>query len=162
VQWPCPREDHPGSALLHQQDFAHGHRATLRCVQPRSSAEVTSEDYPFLLITGRDLYQFNAGTMTARTDNAVLRPRDTLEVSPHDGERLGLRDGDWVRVESRHGEAALPVELQARVRPGELFTTFHTAEAFVNRLTGDGRDPTTHTPEYKRTAVRLSKRPADR
>ena len=155
LQWPCPSEDHPGTEVLHQHDFAQYHRATLRCLEPRHSAEMPSEDYPLVLVTGRDLYQFNAGTMTGRTANAVLRPRDVLEVSVEDGERLGLRDGEHVRVESRHGTAVLPVELSERLPTGEVFATFHTAETFVNRLTGEGMDPTTHTPEYKRTAVRI-------
>jgi formate dehydrogenase major subunit len=155
LQWPCPSDDHPGTELLHQRDFARGHRATLRRVEPGASSEVASAEYPFVLVTGRELHQFNAGTMTGRTPNTVLRPRDILEVSVADWERLGMRDGDDVRVESRHGVTVLRAERSTRVRAGELFATFHTAEAFVNRVTGDGMDPTTHTPEYKRTAVRL-------
>jgi formate dehydrogenase major subunit len=155
LQWPCPGEDHPGSELLHQRDFARDHRAALRCLEPRRSPEVASDEYPFVLVTGRDLQQFNAGTMTGRTPNTVLRPHDVLEVAVADWERLGLREGEDVQVESRHGAVVLPVERSTRVRDGELFATFHTAEAFVNRVTGGGMDPTTHTPEYKRTAVRL-------
>jgi formate dehydrogenase major subunit len=157
LQWPCPRDDHPGTELLHAQAFAHGHRACLQCVEPAESPEDVSPDYPFLLVTGRDLYQFNAGTMTGRTDNIVLRPRDVLEVAPQDAKRLGLRDGDVLRVESRHGKAELPVELREELRAGEVFTTFHSAVSFVNRLVGDGLDPITHTPEFKRTAVRISR-----
>jgi formate dehydrogenase major subunit len=155
LQWPCPREDHPGTEVLHRNEFAGAHRATLRCVEPRTSTEMPSENYPLVLMTGRDLYQFNAGTMTGRTPNAVLRPRDVLEVSVEDAEQLGLRDGDHVRVESHHGAVVLPVVLTERLPPGELFATFHTADAQLNRLTGEGMDPTTHTPEYKRTAVRI-------
>jgi len=155
LQWPCPGEDHRGTEVLHRHEFAHGRRATLRCLEPRVSSELPSDEYPFVLITGRDLHQFNAATMTGRTANAALRPRDVLEVSVADGERLGVRDGEPVRVESRHGVAVLPVALSERVPAGALFTTFHTAEAFVNRLTGAGLDAATHTPEYKRTAVRI-------
>jgi formate dehydrogenase major subunit len=155
LQWPCPADDHPGTELLHERAFAHGDRARLQCVEPAPSPEVTSSEYPFLLVTGRDLYQFNAGTMTGRTENIVLRPRDVLEMAPGDGARLGLRDGDLVRIESRHGVTELPVQIRAEVREGEVFTTFHSPAAFVNRLVGDGLDPITHTPEYKRTAVRV-------
>jgi formate dehydrogenase major subunit len=155
LQWPCPTEDHPGTTLLHQHAFAHGPRARLRCIEPQASAEQPSPDYPFVLVTGRHLYQFNAGTMTARTGNAVLRPSDVLDVSPSDAARLAIVEGDVIEIESRHGQARLPAHLDAGVRPGELFATFHTPAAFVNRVTGDGRDPITHTPEYKRTAVRL-------
>jgi formate dehydrogenase major subunit len=157
LQWPCPDEAHPGTEVLHGETFAQGPRATLCCVEPGRSAETPSEEYPFLLVTGRDLYQFNAGTMTARTPNAILRPEDTLDISPQDCARLGLQRGERVRVQSRHGEVVLPVEVSGGLRPGELFTTFHGTGAFVNRVTGAGRDRTTHTPEYKRTAVRILK-----
>jgi formate dehydrogenase major subunit len=45
------------------------------------------------------------------------------------------------------------------MREGEVFATFHSPESFVNRLTGPARDPITHTPEFKRTAVRLRRSP---
>jgi formate dehydrogenase major subunit len=108
-------------------------------------------------MTGRHLYQFNAGTMTGRTPNTILRPGDLLEMAPEDAERLGLREGDRVRVESRRGQALMPVTLRPGLRAGEVFATFHTAETFINRLTGPGLDPITHTPEYKRTAVRITR-----
>ncbi|MBC7172718.1 MAG: molybdopterin-dependent oxidoreductase, partial [Polyangiaceae bacterium] len=157
IQWPCPDEDHPGTEVLHGTEFAHGPRAKLQCVTPLPSQEVPSADYPFLLVTGRDLYQFNAGTMTMRTPHALLRPEDVLELCPDDAERLGLSDGDRVRIESRHGEVELPIAIRQRMRAGQVFATFHTAAAFVNRLTGTALDPRSHTPEYKRTAVRLSR-----
>jgi formate dehydrogenase major subunit len=155
LQWPCPNESHPGTTLLHEHAFAHGPRARLRCIEPRPSSEQPTPEYPFVLVTGRHLYQFNAGTMTARTGNAVLRPSDVLDISPSDAARLSLGEGDVVEIESRHGQARLPAHIDAAVRPGELFTTFHTPAVFVNRVTGDGHDALTHTPEYKRTAVRL-------
>ena len=155
LQWPCPAEDHPGTALLHEHSFAHGPRARLRCIAPQPSPEQTDAEYPFLLVTGRHLYQFNAGTMTGRTGNAVLRPRDVLDISPADAAALSLSEGDPVEVESRHGRATLGVHVDASVRSGQLFATFHSPEVFLNNLTGSGRDPITHTPEYKRTAVRV-------
>jgi formate dehydrogenase major subunit len=158
LQWPCPAEDHPGTSLLHEHGFAHGPRARLRCIEPRASSEQPSPEYPFVLVTGRHLYQFNAGTMTARTGNADLRPRDVLDVSPSDAARLAIGEGDPVEVESRHGKTTLPAHVDASVRPGELFATFHTPSTFVNRVTGGGQDSITHTPEYKRTAVRIQRR----
>jgi formate dehydrogenase major subunit len=119
------------------------------------SAEVTTDEYPFLLTTGRALFQFNAGTMTGRTPHGSLHPRDVLSISPDDARRLGIRDGDHVRLRSRHGEAVLPARLDPGMRPGELFATFHTVEAFLNRVTGRSRDTQTGTPEYKVTAVTI-------
>ena len=157
LQWPCPTEDHPGTPMLHRERFAGGARATLRAIAYRPSAEVCSDEFPLVLVTGRRLYQFNAGTMTDRTPNALLQPADVLGVAPDDAARHGLVDGERVVLRSRHGEATLAVAVDAAVRPGEVFTTFHTADVLLNRVTGGGRDSITHTPEYKVTAVRIDR-----
>src|SRR4030095_7294730 len=111
LQWPCPSEDHPGTTILHTDSFPHGQRAPLKRVKFAATAETTAGEFPFLLTTGRTLYQFNAGTMTMRTPNAKLRITDTLDIHPTDAARLNLSDGDRVRVRSRHGEAAIPLRL---------------------------------------------------
>ena len=157
LQWPCPAEDHPGTQVLHRDRFASGPRAGLRRIDFLPSPEATSDAFPFVLVTGRTLYQFNAGTMTARTPNQELRPRDVLAMAPADAARLGLESGARVRVRSRHGETVLPVSLDDRVAPGQLFATFHTVEASLNRLTSSHRDGITDTPEYKVTAVQLQR-----
>jgi formate dehydrogenase major subunit len=93
--------------------------------------------------------------MTMRTANAALRPHDSLDISSGDARRLGLSDGQRVRIRSRYGEATLPVHIEDALRAGELFATFHTPEVFLNRVTGPHRDGQVDTPEYKVTAVRL-------
>jgi formate dehydrogenase major subunit len=155
LQWPCPTEDHPGTTLLHTDRFTVGQRAALRRIDFAPSPEVPSDDFPFVLVTGRTLYQFNAGTMTGRTKNALIRPSDVLDISPDDARRLGLREGARVRIRSRHGEAILPVHLTPAVKQGEVFATFHTPEIFLNRVTGPHRDTQTDTPEYKVTAIHI-------
>jgi formate dehydrogenase major subunit len=156
LQWPCPNEDHPGTAILHRESFPRiGKRATLRRIEPVPSSEVPTAEYPFILVTGRGLYQFNAGTMTMRTPNAVLRPTDTVEVAPGDAAVLQLAPGQLARVASRYGHAILPVDVNARVTPGQVFATFSDPPRRVNQVIGPDRDPYTHTPQYKVTAVRL-------
>jgi formate dehydrogenase major subunit len=157
VQWPCPAEDHPGTTILHAQTFPHGRRAPLKRIDFSATEERPSSEFPFLLTTGRGLYQFNAGTMTMRTPNARLRETDTLDLAAADARELGLRDGDPVRVRSRHGEAVMPVKLDSRVKPGELFATFHAAEILLNNVTSPHRDSVVMTPEYKMVAVKLEK-----
>ncbi|HEX8795152.1 MAG TPA: molybdopterin-dependent oxidoreductase, partial [Polyangiaceae bacterium] len=157
IQWPCPSEDHPGTPLLHARSFSGGPRAALRRVAYTPTSERTSDEYPFILGTGRSLYQFNAGTMTMRTRNRVLRPTDRLDMSPTDGERLGLGEGDRVRVTSRHGEVLLPLHLDENVAAGELFATFSDPSTRLNMLTGHLFDAHTGTPEYKVTAVRIAR-----
>ncbi len=160
LQWPCPAEDHPGTTVLHSESFTDGPRAPLKRVTFTATAETISPEFPFLLTTGRTLFQFNAGTMTMRTANAELRPTDTLDLNPADAQRLGLREGELARARSRHGEATLPVRLDPSVKPGEIFATFHTTRALLNRLTSPERDRFTQTPEYKVVAVGVEKAPA--
>ena len=117
LQWPCPEEDHPGTPILHREVFASGPRATLRRVEYHATPEQVSDSYPFLLITGRSLYQFNAGTMTGRTRNNELRPADVLDISPADALALNVRDGERVRVLSRYGTAILPARISDTVAP---------------------------------------------
>lgn len=155
IQWPCPTEDHPGTRMLHRESFAIGVKASPACIPFLPTPEQTDETFPFLLSTGRNLYQFNAGTMTERTANSVLRPSDTLDISPGDAVRLGLEDGVRVVVRSRYGETSLPIRIDPRVKPGELFSTFHSPALFLNKVTGPHRDRRVKTPEYKVTAVRI-------
>ena len=108
-----------------------------------------------MLITGRTLHHFNAGTMTMRTRNRVLRPADYLEVSSDDAQAIGAKDGTRVRVVSRYGGTQLPIKVSAEVKPGEVFATFHTADSFLNCVTSPLRDGYVWTPEYNITAVRL-------
>jgi formate dehydrogenase major subunit len=140
---------------LYEAAFPAG-RATLKCLEFQPSGDAADNDYPFVLTTGRTLYQFNAGTMTARTANQQLRPADTLDIGPADAETLGVSTGDLVGVVSRQGRTEMPVRISDSVPRGVLFATFHTAKAFVNRVTSDAQDPA-GTPEYKVTGVRLER-----
>ena len=158
LQWPCANEKDPGTEVLHTESFPIGKKAALRRISYRPTNEVTSEEFPFLLITGRTLYQFNAGTMTMRTANAKLRATDLLNMSPEDANRLNLHNGARVRVHSAYGEAVLPIHITSSVKSGELFATFHTAEVFLNSCTSPYRDRYVKTPEYKVTAVQILKK----
>jgi formate dehydrogenase major subunit len=157
LQWPCPTESHPGTEIMHREKFSIGARATLRRVSYHPTSETVDEEFPFLLITGRTLYQFNAGTMTMRTPNAQLRSTDLLEIAPDDAERLQLQEGQRVRVTSRYGSVLMPVRITGSVKCGELFATFHDPAVFVNHLTSPQRDRYVKSPEYKVTAVKLEK-----
>ena len=159
LQWPCPAEDHPGTQILHKTAFPIGRQAALRLVEYRVPEEPVDDEYPFILNTGRTLYQFNAGTMTARTPNALLCHGDFLDISTQDARRLELSESECVRVRSRYGEAVLPIRITDSVAPGEIFATFHTPDVFLNYLTGPHRDKFVHTPEYKLTAVRIERHP---
>jgi formate dehydrogenase major subunit len=158
LQWPCPREDHPGTTLLHIDEFPGiGRRASLRCIAFHPSTEQPSAPYPLILVTGRELYAFNAGTMTNRSQTAALTDGCVLDVSPADAADLGIVTGRAVRVRSRYGQVVLPCRVSESVEPGVVFCTFSDPAVLVNAVTGPGRDPHTHTPEYKVTAVRVER-----
>ncbi len=157
LQWPCLSEDDPGLAIMHSETFSHGKTTALRRIEYVSPPELTDHEFPFLLTTGRSLYQYNAATQTFRTPNTTMYPGDHLDVAPEDAKRLGLRDGETVCVRSRQGKAVLPIHVCDSIKPGELYATFHTARVFLNELTSPHRDRYTKTPEYKVTAVTVEK-----
>jgi RNA polymerase-binding transcription factor DksA len=92
-----------------------------------------------------------------RTRNAQLRPQDVLDISPDDARQLNVNAGERVNIVSRYGQASLPINITGVVKGGELFTTFHTAEAFLNQVTSPFRDGYVGAPEYKVTAVRIER-----
>lgn len=157
IQWPCLDDADPGGKILHSQTFGHGKTTPLRRIPYRPTKEVTDEEFPFLLNTGRTLYQFNAGTMTRRTANLELLSSDYLDIAPDDAESLQLKTGDRVRVRSHYGEATLPLRINSNVKRGEPFATFHDPNVFLNLLTSPHRDRYVKTPEYKVTAVSITK-----
>jgi len=155
LQWPCPTENHPGTAILHSGLFDGDHRVKLRQVEYLPTSEQVSDEYPFVLISGRALYQFNAGTMTGRSSAAQFQPVDVVQVAPEDARRLGVVDGQMVCLCSRYGEVSIQARISDTVKVGELFATFQSTQVFLNQLTGRNRDRFVHTPEYKVTAVRI-------
>jgi len=157
LQWPCPSEEHPGTTILHSQLFENGQRVKLRATRYRPTNEQTCDEFPMLLITGRSLYQFNAGTMTGRSQAAEFHPTDRLSISALDSERLGISDGQIVCVRSRYGDLQIAARIDGAMMPGQLFATFQSPQLWVNSLTSRHRDRFVDTPEYKVTAVRVER-----
>jgi formate dehydrogenase major subunit len=113
--------------------------------------------FPLILTTGRILSQYNVGAQTRRTENNQWHSEDRLEIHPHDAEDRGLNSGDWVGIKSRAGETVLRALVSDRVQPGVVYTTFHFPESGANVITTDNSDWATNCPEYKVTAVQVTK-----
>ncbi len=157
LQWPCPTEDHPGTQYLHKGKFTRG-KGLLQGIPFQEPAELTDEEYPLLLTTGRMLYHHNV--MTRHCENLEwLRPHELAELSPADARRLGVADGEMVRVTSRRGSIRTRVSVTDRVPTGTMFMTLHYKESPVNELTNSAGDPVTKTAEFKVCAVRVDKEP---
>lgn len=155
IQWPCPSEDHPGTKFLHQGQFTRG-KGWMIPVEYEEPAELTCEEYPMLLTTGRMLYHYNVSTRYSDKLDSI-RPYELAEINPVDAEKLGLKEEDFVRVTSRRGSITTRVTITDRVKPGMMFMTFHYKESPVNELTNSAYDPVTKTAEYKVSAVRVEK-----
>ncbi|MDJ0788037.1 MAG: formate dehydrogenase subunit alpha [Myxococcota bacterium] len=154
IQWPCPEPDHPGTSTVHADGFIRG-KGALVCVDHEPSPEHGVEEHPWLLVTGRVLHQYNVGTMTRRTPQQELEPEDRLEIHPGDARRLGIEEGDRVRVTSRWGTTEVPADVSHRVPHGVLFLSFHQPGSHTNRVVGPHLDPASHCPQYKATAVTI-------
>ncbi|MEU8003690.1 formate dehydrogenase subunit alpha [Catellatospora sp. NPDC049111] len=156
LHWPCRSTDGPGEARLYQQGFATPNgRAQLAARPWLPPGEQPDAAFPYVLITGRRLVRYNAGTMTRRTPNLALQPRESVDIHPDDAAALGLRDGDDVEISSRRGSITAAAHLTAEVSPGQVFLAFHFPQVAVNLLTSAEVDAVTSCPEYKVTAVRL-------
>ncbi|MFO1161431.1 MAG: formate dehydrogenase subunit alpha [Reyranellaceae bacterium] len=155
VQWPCNEKAPTGTPVMHVGGFARG-KGNFMITEYVPTDERTGPRFPLLLTTGRILSQYNVGAQTRRTDNVVWHHEDVLEIHPHDAEQRGVRDGDWVKLESRAGGTALRARITDRVAPGVVYTTFHHPTTQANVVTTEFSDWATNCPEYKVTAVQVS------
>lgn len=155
IQWPCPNTDHPGTRFLHKDRFTRG-LGLLSAIEFKAPAEVPDAEYPFILTTGRILYQYHTGTMSRRSRGITERSKESLvEINPKDAERLGIRDGQYVKVTSRRGSLQAKAWVTERVDNGTIFMNFHFSEAAANLLTNPALDPIAKIPEYKVCAVKM-------
>ncbi|MEE3624640.1 formate dehydrogenase subunit alpha [Nitrospirillum sp. BR 11752] len=155
VQWPCNDEAPDGTPIMHINGFARG-KGKFVLTEYIPTDERTGARFPLLLTTGRILSQYNVGAQTRRTANSEWHKEDRLEIHPHDAENRGVRDGDWVKLQSRAGETTLRALITDRVSPGVVYTTFHHPMTQANVITTDYSDWATNCPEYKVTAVQVS------
>ncbi|MCB9683507.1 MAG: molybdopterin-dependent oxidoreductase [Alphaproteobacteria bacterium] len=122
--------------------------------------ERPDQDYPMWLCTGRVLEHWHTGTMTGRIP--PLRramPASYVELNREDAQRMGISNGELVRVESRRGHCDLPVWIDGRGRPpqGYVFVPFFDERMLINRVTLEAHDPFSKQPDYKKCAVRVTR-----
>jgi formate dehydrogenase major subunit len=160
IAWPCPDEAHPGSAFLHGRlwkDPVEGPRAPFCPSEHVPPVDALSDEFPIRLTTGRRLDSFNTGVQTGGYASP-LRRGESLDLSPEDGARYRVADGERVRVRSRRGAVEAPVRYDDSLRPGLAFMTFHfPGEVATNDLTIDATDPKSGTAEFKAAAIRIEK-----
>jgi assimilatory nitrate reductase catalytic subunit len=171
VFWPCPSDDHPGTARLFEQGswnpiaqgagpfyFPDG-KARFNIAVYTPPAEDTDAEYPLMLTTGRVISHFLSGTQTRRIGPLVHHnPAPFIQLHPQLAATLGLQEGDWATAETRRGQVTLQVSIAKTIRPDTLFIPYHWPdEQSANRLTIAAQDPISKIPEYKVCAARLTK-----
>ncbi len=160
IRWPCYDESHPGELFLHGRLWADpliGPRAPFSPVAHDPPVDQLDDEFPLRLTTGRRLDSFNTGVQSD-SYASPLRQRETLDISPEDGEFYGLEEYEPVRVSSRRGSVVIPVRFDAGLRPGLAFMTPHSPDQVdANLLTIDAIDPKSGTAEFKASAIRIDK-----
>jgi formate dehydrogenase alpha subunit len=158
LQWPVTTPEHPGTPYLHKGKFSRG-LGHFHAIDFREAAELTDDEYPFILTTGRLMFHWHTGTMTRRSEKLEQEvPEAYVEMHPDDAARVGLDGTGRAQVASRRGEIELAVRVTPHIRPGVVFIPFHFAEAAANALTNAAFDPDSGIPEYKVCAVRVETR----
>jgi predicted molibdopterin-dependent oxidoreductase YjgC len=160
IQWPCYDEQHPGEMFLHGRLWSEpliGPRAPFHMVENVPPKDALDEQYPIRLTTGRRLDDYNTGVQSGKFASP-LRHREALGLSPEDGSRYNLHEGDKVRVFSRRGNVVAPVQFDRGLRPGLAFLSIHAHDQIAtNDLTINAVDPKSGVSEFKATAIRIEK-----
>jgi assimilatory nitrate reductase catalytic subunit len=161
VFWPCPSEDHPGTPRLFEDRtfYTPDKKAHFNAVEYRPPAEVTDEEYPVVLTTGRVVSQYLSGTQTRRIGGLVDQyPEPLVEMHPVLAGRLAVRSGDLVDVETRRGKVTLKANVVETIREDTVFIPYHWADdQSANLLTNRALDPVSKIPEFKVCACRVSR-----
>jgi predicted molibdopterin-dependent oxidoreductase YjgC len=154
LQWPCPSPDHPGTSVLFVDGFAP--RAKLTRFDSGSTADQPSPNGHLSLLMTQNRYQFHTGDQTRRVPGLIwFYPRDRVEVHPDDAARLGIGEGDQLRIASASGEALAEARLSDDAPQGALVLTNHFE---ANQLLASAPvDEATHTPALKALQVTVEK-----
>jgi len=161
LQWPCPTLDHPGSPFLHgwlwADDLEGRDPAPFSVVEHEGPKEQLTDDFPIRLTTGRALDSYNTGVQSGSLSSPI-RYGEAIDLNPVDAERIGVADGEIVRVSSPRGSVEMPLRVVSDLPRGLAFTTFHFPELVdVNVLTTDVWDRKSGTAEFKAASIRIDK-----
>lgn len=160
IFWPCPTLDHPGTPRLYEGGrFGHADgKAHFQPVEWRPAAEEPDDEYPLVLTTGRVVAHYLSGTQTRRIGGLMRQtPQPYCEMHPRLAEKLGVKDRDWVKVESRRGSTTVRAMVVRTIRPDTVFIPYHFPDGrAANRCTIRALDPVSKIPEFKICAVRVA------
>jgi assimilatory nitrate reductase catalytic subunit len=161
VFWPCPSIKHPGTPRLFEGNrFYHSdQKARFHAFEYRPPAEDVDSDYPIFFTSGRVVSQYLSGNQTRRIGSLVDQyPEPKCEMHPVLAGRLGVKEGEPVKVMTRRGEITVPAQIVKTIRPDTVFVPYHwPGNKSANLLTNRALDPISKIPEYKVCACRVER-----
>ncbi len=158
--WPCPSEEHPGTPRLFAERFYHADgKAHMFPIPYQTPAEEPGGDFPLRLTSGRVVYHYLSGTQTRRLGFLNSQaPLPWVEVHPQLARKIGIEDGEMVRVKTPRASMEIKALVVPTIRPDTLFIPFHYgSQHAVNQLTNPAIEPTVKIPEFKACAAALEK-----
>ena len=157
VTYPCLSADDPGAPTVFIDRFdTEDGRVNLVPADIIPANERPDADYPFVLITGRQLEHWHTGSMTRRSQVLdAIEPMATASLCGADLLALGVAPGDVITVQSRRGEVAIHVRRDDGTPQGAVFIPFAYYEAAANLMTNAALDPFGKIPEFKYCAVAI-------
>ena len=155
VTYPCLTDEDPGEPTVFKEHFATADgRVNLVPADIIPANERPDAQYPFVLITGRQLEHWHTGSMTRRaTVLDAIEPEATASICGADLLSLGLSAGDVITLASRRGEVCLRVRRDDGTPQGAVFVPFAYYEAAANLMTNAALDPIGKIPEFKYCAI---------
>ncbi|MBC8147954.1 MAG: molybdopterin-dependent oxidoreductase, partial [Bacteroidetes bacterium] len=159
LQWPCPDVNHPGTSTLFLERFnTPDGKAILNPVDYIEQTEKATEEFPFILNSGRILYQYHSATMSRKNKalNDFANEAYVL-MNPIDAYKHGFKTGERVKLSNTRGELETTLKEDDGVSIGELFMPWHFSEALVNKLTRAELDPYSKIAPFKLSACRVEK-----
>lgn len=157
VTYPCEQEGDPGEAVIFTETFPReGGKAKLVPAAFKNAQELPDDDYPTVLITGRQLEHWHTGAMTRRASVLdAIEPNPVVTMHPRELEKLSIEAGDSVRLTSRRGSVVAQTRMDKGLQPGQVFLPFCYHEAAANLLTNEALDPDGKIPEFKFCAINI-------
>ena len=158
VTYPCEHEGDPGEPVVFTESFpTPTGRARLMPAEIIPADELPDGEYPLVLITGRQLEHWHTGSMTRRSRVLdAIEPRAVASLHPLDADRLGIKPGDVITIESRRGKITVYARIYDGIPTGVVFMPFCYYEGAANVLTNPALDPVGKIPEFKYCAVRVA------
>ena len=162
VTYPCLTPDDPGQPIVFTDQFpTPTGRLQLVPASVIPAAEKPSAEFPFVLITGRQLEHWHTGSMTRRsTVLDAIEPMATASLHGDELARLGVQPGALVGIRSRRGMVQVRVRRDDGTPRGTVFMPFAYVEAAANLLTNAALDPFGKIPEFKYCAVAVEALPS--